>query len=59
MDDVFPERQKRRQRRMRAPDWWRMRNILGVRNWELVLILAIALVAGVLATIGSSIVGVR
>jgi hypothetical protein len=70
MNDGFPvmpvvpavparERQKKRQKKLRTPDWWRTRNVLGVLNWELVLIVAVALVAGVVATIGSSIVGVR
>ena len=57
-------RARGRQRRPEAPhnlkpDWWRTRNSLGVRNWELILIVIVALVAGVAATIGSSIVGVR
>jgi hypothetical protein len=46
-----PEREK--------ADWWRKRNALGVLNWELALIAAVAVIAGVVATIGSSLVGVR
>jgi hypothetical protein len=59
MNDVFPERHRKREKTPHAPDWWRTRNVLGVRNWELVLIVVVALVAGVAATIVSSIVGVR
>lgn len=41
------------------PDRWRKRNVLGVLNWELALIVAVAVIAGIVATIGSSLVGVR
>jgi hypothetical protein len=43
----------------RTHDWWRRRSVAGVHNWELVLILGAAVVAGIVATIGSSLVGVR
>jgi hypothetical protein len=52
-------RGRQRQKSSRTPDWWHTRNVLGVLNWELVLIVVVALVAGVAATIASSIVGVR
>jgi hypothetical protein len=42
-----------------AREWWRKRNVLGVHNWELALIAAVAGVAGIVATIGSSLIGVR
>jgi hypothetical protein len=50
---------RQRQKGVLAPDWWRKRNVLGVLNWELVLIVVVALVAGMAATVVSSIVGVR
>ena len=52
------QRRKKRLKNLK-PDWWHTRNVLGVLNWELILIVVVALVAGVAATIGSSIVGVR
>ena len=42
-----------------AREWWRKRNVLGVHNWELALIAVVAGVAGIVATIGSSLIGVR
>lgn len=60
---VQPEEGPRRERPWRrnahVPDWWRTRNRLGVRNWELLVIVLVALVAGMAAMAGSSIMGVR
>ena len=58
---------ERNERSVRAPagvrrlaqDWWQRRGLLGVRNWEVLVILLVALVVGVVATVGSSMVGVR
>lgn len=55
----YPRRELKRRRKAYIPSWWRTRNRLGVRNWELLLIVFVALVAGVAATLGSSIMGVR
>ena len=54
-----PRRERQRRRKAYVPSWWRTRNRLGVRNWELLVIVFVALVAGVGATLGSSIMGVR
>ena len=53
------ERRARLVHRFHEHEWWRKRNVLGVFNWELVLIAGVAAVAGIVATIGSSLVGVR
>jgi hypothetical protein len=40
-------------------EWWQERNRLGVRNWELTFILIAAVIAGIVVTIGTSLLGVR
>jgi hypothetical protein len=53
-----PERKLLRRRRVQR-DWWKRRGVLGVRNWEVLVILLVSLLVGVVATVGSSMVGVR